>query len=703
MAGKTDFYGSKPFLRRLSVYIIITLILWILSISIVLHNQEIIVLAWQRKPISNSHHIANYTYESYLEKNAYTPPSASKVFENGVPLGPGNSNGPSISCIGRGRYQFRYDRLHFSTSDNTDPAANGRLYEIQWPFPIPPFLRWFIFTMAIAASAITYYYLRKSVKALIERGSGPVHNIWGYLTANSNMLGWAMLSLSFGVVIVSFLITRLPYYLYYPVVSIEPDTIGYLEIVEQIDKGMLPSLYRRTPGYPLFIKLIFLFSNKLFSVVIAQGMLALISSLVFVWAIFKTYRNLTISASIALAAFISSSIYLELEVSILSESIFVSVLVLSFAFFILSLKLKKSVYFILFSTASAYAIYIRPAGIFLIVIFALTLIYVITNRYARSNLAALALPFTSLLLVLAIYNLFTFHTFSLSNYGEITALILNATLMEQDDGYSKELNEAIKKIRDRSTPNDRKILETSWDIEKYSKSMVKALDVGGCGYVSGQISNATGNPGQKTLSRISRGLYIDIIKKNPYQFFRKTLMTFLAYLNNISKENEIYSTFNRLYNNIHIKRNTMCSVQPGMVNTLCKEYANPKPLPYFIMAASECGDIVYYTPTFIQRVHYKIFSKLHKLLFRNLLWPIINFIIFGMSVFYLIRSKFSNTGAFILFIMSSSAILSALVIGLSAHEDVRFSYTTEFIYYTVAALLPILWKKNITPVPDGEL
>ncbi len=665
------------------VLIIVTVILWILSVSIVLHNQEIVVAAWQRKPVTNFNHVANYTYESFLDKNDYSPPSASMLYENGIPLGPGNSNGPSISCFGKGRYQFRYDRLHFSTSDNTDPRTNGRHYEIEWPFPIPPLLRWLVFGLA-AATVITY--LKKADKW-----------IWGY-----NVF---ILPCSFGVVIASFLITRLPYFLYYPVISLHPDTAGYLVIVDSIDKGVLPSLYLRPPGYPLFIKLVFLFSNKLFSVVAAQSMLALISSLAFVYVVFKAYRKLTPLVSIALAAFISSNVHLESEISILSESVYVSVSVLAFGFLIAALRLRSTVYFTLFSSAAAYAIYIRPAGIFFVVIVLLTLIYLIVNRFRRVNLIALAAPFSSLLLILAFYNLFTFHAFTLNNNAELTLIAGISALMEQDDRYSRELNNAIIKIQGRSKPYEKEILKTSWNPEMYDKALSNAYsNTGGDSAVIGPIINAVGDYPQQKLHEIYKELYLDVIKRNPYQFFRKTFMTFLAYHQNTSNDHEIYSILNMLYNNTYIQRNTVCSSQNITTKTLCKDYSNPQPLPYFSVQESDCGSIVNYKQTFIQGIHYKIFSKLHKALFRNLLWPVLNLVIFVMSAIYLVRSRLAHTGAFILFAMSFSAIASALIVGLSTFPNIRYSYPTEFIYYAGAALLPVLWhldsKIAISPTPS---
>lgn len=148
-----------------------------------------------------------------------------------------------------------------------------------------------------------------------------------------------------------------------------------------------------------------------------------------------------------------------------------------------------------------------------------------------------------------------------------------------------------------------------------------------------------------------------------------------------------------LYNDIYVKKNTMCNSTDAMIKTICREYSTPRPLPYFSLQESECGAIVNYIPTYIQEFHYKIYSKLHKLLFRNLLWPVINIIIFLMSVLYLIRSRLRNTGAFILFTLSLPALLSALIVGLATFPNIRYSYTTEFTYYVCAALLPVLRQR----------
>lgn len=58
-------------------------------------------------------------------------PTASglKLFEDGVPLGPAHSQHAHISEFGGGRFSHWGGSLLFSSSDNSDPRANGRCYQ----------------------------------------------------------------------------------------------------------------------------------------------------------------------------------------------------------------------------------------------------------------------------------------------------------------------------------------------------------------------------------------------------------------------------------------------------------------------------------------------------------------------------------------------------------------------------------------------
>jgi len=52
------------------------------------------------------------------------------LLEDGAPLGPGHTLHDDIRELGSGRYSHWGPNLYFSTSDNSNPLANGRRYEI---------------------------------------------------------------------------------------------------------------------------------------------------------------------------------------------------------------------------------------------------------------------------------------------------------------------------------------------------------------------------------------------------------------------------------------------------------------------------------------------------------------------------------------------------------------------------------------------
>jgi hypothetical protein len=54
--------------------------------------------------------------------------SSIRLFENGEALTPAHSIHSDIRRLGEGRFSHWFDRVYFSTSDNSDPRTNGRTY-----------------------------------------------------------------------------------------------------------------------------------------------------------------------------------------------------------------------------------------------------------------------------------------------------------------------------------------------------------------------------------------------------------------------------------------------------------------------------------------------------------------------------------------------------------------------------------------------
>jgi hypothetical protein len=56
--------------------------------------------------------------------------SSLQLFEDGRPLGPAHATHADIRQLGRGRFSHWGAAVYFSTSDNSDPSANGRRYSV---------------------------------------------------------------------------------------------------------------------------------------------------------------------------------------------------------------------------------------------------------------------------------------------------------------------------------------------------------------------------------------------------------------------------------------------------------------------------------------------------------------------------------------------------------------------------------------------
>ncbi len=92
--------------------------------------------------------------------------SPAVVYENGIPLQWPNSLHQAIREKGNGRYSVWEGTLFFSSSDNTDPRVNGRVYEIEWPRPIPPILQRLSYLIGISGVSLIFlgkYIMQKTV------------------------------------------------------------------------------------------------------------------------------------------------------------------------------------------------------------------------------------------------------------------------------------------------------------------------------------------------------------------------------------------------------------------------------------------------------------------------------------------------------------------------------------------------------------
>jgi 4-amino-4-deoxy-L-arabinose transferase-like glycosyltransferase len=145
----------------------------------------------------------------------------------------------------------------------------------------------------------------------------------------------------------------------------ENDTPSYVNTAKHIVKdgffsadGTLPE-YNRTPGYPLFLALIYALGGSNSMVVIVQILLSSLGLYIFysILIMLKTPKRITLMAS---AFLLLNTAQYEYSFRILTEFLFGFFLLLAIFFLIKYLQNKKAAHFFVFSFAINYALLIRP-------------------------------------------------------------------------------------------------------------------------------------------------------------------------------------------------------------------------------------------------------------------------------------------------------------------------------------------------------
>ena len=285
-------------------------------------------------------------------------------------------------------------------------------------------------------------------------GSGLVQHIKDQFGKNR------ILYLAYLVFSLFFLITRLPFFLYDSIYLISPDYQHYYMIVDQIDKGFMPTFNIRTPGYPLFLAFIFTFFKSNLAVIVVQNLFTLFSSLFFIFVINKIFgkkwKYLTLLVAIGLGAFISLSIHLCLDTALATESIYINTILLFFSFLLLAIYCQNRMYWVCCGIIMAMVILIRPSGLFLVPLFLAILLFLFLNAYKKKLILLFSISFVTPLILLCIYNYFTIGSFAISTFTEHALISFTSTFLEKNPSYSPQVNRAIEKSLNRLSPHKKK-------------------------------------------------------------------------------------------------------------------------------------------------------------------------------------------------------------------------------------------------------
>jgi hypothetical protein len=477
------------------------------------------------------------------------------------------------------------------------------------------------------------------------------------------LLGRRRLAIAGSLVATCFIVTRLPFFIHYRLPDIAVDYWSYFDVVQQARHGQWPKLYLRTPGYPLFLAIVFIFSQSAIAVVTAQCLTTLAASLTTLACFARINRRLAYPAAFALIGFTASMHSVYFDTALMSESLYCSLLMLSFGLLALAIMRTGFKVCIAVSVVIAATMLTRPAGFFLFGIFGLALTWLAIQRRPRREVLAFCLPLATIMLAACVYNRLTIGSFTVTPFGAVNLLGAVATYIEEDPSAPESLNNAVRAIQASVTPEDRAIIATSRDPAALSGVFVKYYDAAiytHMGKVSIPYMELTDL--YKQIGRLSiqrhPGLYLKLAAANYYYFYRHGLL---------NRNHDDY-----FYDHLPVRYARQSVEQPH------------------IWRDSERITI---NSTWTRRIHER-FNAIHEAVFWNPIWLLSALALLLIAVWKIVRSRAKDAGAIVVALCVLSLIGAGLVVALVQMPMTRYATTVLFLTYLAPLYLYVLVQRS---------
>jgi hypothetical protein len=486
------------------------------------------------------------------------------------------------------------------------------------------------------------------------------------------------------------MVMRLPFFWYDPTVDLSQDSRSYLDIVDVMRQGRWPQFVLRTPGYPLLIWLVTSVVDRWLAVIFVQNVLSLLSAICLVYSVYRLRRPLALPATLAMCGFVGSSQVLFYDISLLSDSLYTSLVIFSVAFLILAFALERAALFSIASAAMAMAILVRPAGAYFAVIYAFILAFLLWTRRPRRAVLGFLAPFPALLLALCAYNDATIGQFTLTAFGEANLAGATALYWEPDPRLPPAVNTALRGLPDSYrelgiTDADMNTVRTSWDAKRlfeiYANAYNKLVWEGGWG------TGSRFGPGVYLHNRIYiREASILAIRKHPVLYAKYVWVNMAEFFGGIGYKFDFYASLRY-----------RAKGPPSSVDQVTGAIRPGDPpadsQPPAVRAGGEDREMSGMESAL--RGLELGWQRVHGFIFQNILWSWAYFAVMALSLAQLVRHRGRHLGAFLLFVLTLVPLGASLVVCLIEVAMDRYSYPTQFVCYLAVALSPLLFRASV--------
>ncbi|HMQ67509.1 MAG TPA: hypothetical protein PKA90_00030 [Ignavibacteria bacterium] len=502
-----------------------------------------------------------------------------------------------------------------------------------------------------------------------------------------------------------FLFTRLQYFLFYPLLVLSSDSASYCAVAIDLLNSDTPLFDIRTPAYPFFLSSVWLISKSFYAVALAQSLFTLLTGYLFLYIISKTYKRYTFLFALMLCIYLSSSYFLVLEKAILTESIFVNFLLINSGLLIYALKNNKTSIWILYSASIAVLILIRPAALFLFGILLLLVVYFFINKFRFKYFISLILPAAVIILSLCSYNYYSLGLFTITPFGEANLSGVTILFMEPSEEYPEIVNEAIKNTLDSIPRTQKNYIRNSWGISElyhtFNENFYRQVNF------TEDLMRLDPNLTFVAIQPIMRKVSVDAIKKSPRSYGKFVMSNFIFFFNNQRITMDYYEQMANVYKRTVVDEKYIKELTSGRWRMISSDRSdNEKVAALFrdeislqkklsSVTVNEQGIVM--IGDGIYKSVYNVFEKIYNIVFRNILWVILFFAVFLISIYKLFKSGFKDTDAFIPFLLCMTFMFKAVLVSLVEVSLERYSLTVEYVYYFSLPFLLIMLnnsKKN---------
>ncbi len=531
------------------------------------------------------------------------------------------------------------------------------------------------------------------------------------------------LFISIASVVFFFFLSRFPFFAFTPIAEVTTeDSVEYYGMIldfisgkNKIDFGYI------SPGYPFFLFIIGLLKNTTIAVILAQSIIALLAGIFLIYSIYSCYESYAYLIAFTLCGYFSSELNIDVDSLILPDSIYTSLLIFYCSCLILALEKNKVIYWIFLSLISAELILIRSSALFIFPVMFCIIFFIVYNKYKRNNVLAFIVPLSIIMVIYSAYNYYSINSFTIvTNKRGYHIQTISTPITENEQKMVSEFILFLPKDNLLKTAKDswdfvavqNSYCRIRWGTELYFDSLDNLIlqhkfdekihvdsivDYKSASYITYK---------QKLKEKIGYTKYELNLGANLAKF---TLVNFAAYFNSFRRTDYDFYGYKygwRYY--FYLINQTqqkpfiyypMVSPEEGvLIRDSLRLIAFKELINSDLKSETDFQNLkTERNSTFAYKLYDSFNRNIRDVLFNNCFW-IFTFIIgFIYSIVKNIQFSFNNSTFFLLFILSSLHISSALLFSTRVVLP-RYSFTTEFIYYLslVFLIISLLNKKEIS-------